>query len=1157
MTKKCLLFVVLGMICFAGCNDDDAVETPEGLAACGNQKVETGEACDDGNTTGGDGCSADCAAIEDGYQCPTEGGACTKIEENNKPPEENTDPKCGDGKVESGEVCDDSNTDAGDGCSADCKTIETGYDCPSEGGACTEHPVVKCGNGDLDDDEVCDDGNTADGDGCSADCKTIEENYICPITGSECIPAGCGNGETEENEECDAGDMAVNYGKNECTSSCKRAHYCGDGLWDDIDRENGEECDAGADTSGEYGGCTSECKLVNFCGDGQLQTENEKCDDGNTDDGDGCSASCEMEANYVCVTTDGKSVCTSILCGNGQLDGAETCDDGNRAPNDGCSQLCQTERLWKCTLDENGKSVCENTCGNKKLDTDTGEVCDDGDTDDGDGCSSACSVENGYICDENSCHARACGDGIVAGNEECDDGNTTSEDGCSKFCKREFGWHCDTQGQKCEKDVCGDGKITGDETCDEGSKQLTDGCKDCQVQKGWKCPTGGTACEKTTCGDDIVEGAEACEGTDADGCCVDCELQNACHCDSNKKNCAKGKCGDGFLDVGEECDDNNLTAGDGCSPICTMEPIFDCVGNVCKPICGDGLTMWESGEECDDGNLVNGDGCSSDCKIESGYTCTKFNGNPPDVLNLPIVYRDFRAYHPGFTNDEDHGYPATLYPDKPGYLSENVFNALPATCKEGGTTYRKRHFPKAGTPIPDFQGNSCYSWNYCANVVYPVLDATGRPKLRPANEITKSPDVTPNYDDYETCAQLYTCPELFDYWYKDSDMSITIATTLPLNKQADGAYQYTSKSFWPLKGKGYQAADAETLYGRAEEREGLFTSEFQSYFKYQGGEVFTFSGDDDVWVYFNGKLAMELAGIHGDWRKSITLTAEEAKKYDMYPGGIYPMKMFHAERCNGGSTFTLTLAGFINMGTSECNTVCGDGIVRGSEECDYTGINTDEKLQHDKGCSADCKLQPFCGNGKIEKGEQCDSEEAWCVDCKLPNCGNNVLDEHEECDGDKGLSAGQTCLENCRIAGCGDGTVGEGEECDDGNTSDDDMCTSKCTLPRCGDGIISKAIGEVCDDGEEKNTGAYGACGFDCTYIPPRCGDGVLDALNGEECDSGTDKNVGGYGACKEDCKLDIRCGDGILQPEFEQCDDGEKNGDDNACTTSCTTRVN
>ena len=171
--------------------------------------------------------------------------------------------------------------------------------------------------------------------------------------------------------------------------------------------------------------------------------------------------------------------------------------------------------------------------------------------------------------------------------------------------------------------------------------------------------------------------------------------------------------------------------------------------------------------------------------------------------------------------------------------------------------------------------------------------------------------------------------------------------------------------------------------------------------------------------------------------------------------------------------------------------------------------------------------------------------------------GNNVLDEHEECDGDKGLSAGQTCLENCRIAGCGDGTVGEGEECDDGNTSDDDMCTSKCTLPRCGDGIISKAIGEVCDDGEEKNTGAYGACGFDCAYIPPRCGDGVLDALNGEECDSGADKNVGGYGACKEDCKLDIRCGDGILQPDFEQCDDGEKNGDNNACSTSCTTRVN
>jgi cysteine-rich repeat protein len=45
-------------------------------AVCGNGAVEAGETCDDGNTAGGDGCSAACQ-VEAGYSCPPAGGACT------------------------------------------------------------------------------------------------------------------------------------------------------------------------------------------------------------------------------------------------------------------------------------------------------------------------------------------------------------------------------------------------------------------------------------------------------------------------------------------------------------------------------------------------------------------------------------------------------------------------------------------------------------------------------------------------------------------------------------------------------------------------------------------------------------------------------------------------------------------------------------------------------------------------------------------------------------------------------------------------------------------------------------------------------------------------------------------------------------------------
>ncbi|MBM4361135.1 MAG: DUF642 domain-containing protein, partial [Deltaproteobacteria bacterium] len=43
---------------------------------CGNGSVEIGEVCDDGGTSGGDGCSSDCKVREEGYDCPVIGGAC-------------------------------------------------------------------------------------------------------------------------------------------------------------------------------------------------------------------------------------------------------------------------------------------------------------------------------------------------------------------------------------------------------------------------------------------------------------------------------------------------------------------------------------------------------------------------------------------------------------------------------------------------------------------------------------------------------------------------------------------------------------------------------------------------------------------------------------------------------------------------------------------------------------------------------------------------------------------------------------------------------------------------------------------------------------------------------------------------------------------------
>ena len=60
---------------FGGETEDLDVTITGGAAKCGNKLVDSGEGCDDGNTTAGDGCSATCA-LEKGWTCPTVGSPC-------------------------------------------------------------------------------------------------------------------------------------------------------------------------------------------------------------------------------------------------------------------------------------------------------------------------------------------------------------------------------------------------------------------------------------------------------------------------------------------------------------------------------------------------------------------------------------------------------------------------------------------------------------------------------------------------------------------------------------------------------------------------------------------------------------------------------------------------------------------------------------------------------------------------------------------------------------------------------------------------------------------------------------------------------------------------------------------------------------------------
>ena len=255
--------------------------------------------------------------------------------------------------------------------------------------------------------------------------------------------------------------------------------------------------------------------------------------------------------------------------------------------------------------------VC--TCGNGIVDP--GEVCDDSNEVAGDGCNSNCSLEFGYACNQDSAPAdgicdtagpgtvvSVCGDGIIVDAEVCDDGNNSPGDGCSDVCEVEIGFVCvdtspadgicDAAGPGTVVPVCGDSTIVGAETCDDGNSAPGDGCgSDCALEPGYSC-TEDTAPADGVC-DTVGAGSVFATDTDGDGVVDFADLD-----DDN----------DGILDV-DEGDGSLDTDNDGLPD--SVDPDSD----------GDGIAdVIEGGSECSnangdlfcDGLDADGDGVADD-----------------------------------------------------------------------------------------------------------------------------------------------------------------------------------------------------------------------------------------------------------------------------------------------------------------------------------------------------------------------------------------------------------------------------------------------------------------------------------------------------------------------------------------------------------------
>ncbi len=155
-------------------------------------------------------------------------------------------------------------------------------------------------------------------------------------------------------------------------------------------------------------------------------------------------------------------------------------------------------------------------------------------------------------------------------------------------------------------------------------------------------------------------------------------------------------------------------------------------------------------------------------------------------------------------------------------------------------------------------------------------------------------------DDQKPVAGEGNTSQIETEWYHNiSEVNMPFAVDLWLEPVGD-TFVFDSSNFFPIDGYGFD----ETCICGDDIHNFHFTTEMHAKFEYHGGEEFTFIGDDDVYVFINNQLVVDLGGVHIPETGSVILD-EVADELSLKLGEVYPIDLFQAERQTCGSNFRI------------------------------------------------------------------------------------------------------------------------------------------------------------------------------------------------------------------------------------------------------------